>query len=128
MLNVNIMSLYQLLVPLLACIMLISGASRYRRHEKTLREFLGWIVVWVGLALVAVFPHPIVRLIEQVTGIKSGLNAIIFFCLVVLFYAVFRLMMQIERLEQSLTELVRKEALKDAESAIKNAKCKSKNV
>ncbi|MDD4351682.1 MAG: DUF2304 domain-containing protein [Candidatus Gracilibacteria bacterium] len=105
------MSIYQFLVPVLAMIMIVIGASRYQRREQTLREFILWVLVWLGLSLISIFPHEVIKFIEKVTGIKSGINALLFFAIVVLLYAVLRLFIRLERVEQDVTKIVRKDAL-----------------
>jgi len=107
------MSIYQFLVPLLAIVMMMVGVSRYQRREKTLREIVLWTLFWLSLSLISIFPRYVIKFLEHVTGIKSGINALLFFSLVVLLYTVLRLSMRIERIEQDITKIVRKQALEE---------------
>lgn len=107
------MSPYQFLVPALALVMVSIGISRYRRQQQTAREFIGWSLVWLIFAGVALYPDPVVKTLERVTGLKSGINALIFFFLLVISYIVLRMLIRLEKIEQDITKLVRKNAIKD---------------
>ena len=113
-------SLYQLLVPLFACIMIGRGISKYRRHQQTVRELISIITIWFAISLTAVFPDFVMRWLSLVTGIKSGLNALIFFTLIILIYGLLQLLIKFEVTERTITDLVRKIALREFETKRKN--------
>jgi len=104
-------SLYQLLVPLFALFMIAKAISRFLRTEQTGRELFIWLLIWSSISLVALFPNATVILFAQITGVKSGINALIFFGLVLLIYGFLQLFIMLENHEKHLTELVRKIAL-----------------
>ena len=103
-------SLVALLTPLFSLLMIFRAFSLYSKKKQTWRELLAWVVVWGGIGYVAWNPTILDRLPPMV-GIKSGVNVLIFFGFVVLFYAVFRLLVKVEELERKLVEVVRKQAL-----------------
>jgi len=104
-------SLYQLLVPLFAALMIAKAVSQFLRHRRTLRELCVLCTIWSGVSLVAVFPDFSMHWLSKFTGIKSGFYALIFFTLVVLVYGFLQLLIKMEDNERTLTELVRKIAL-----------------
>jgi hypothetical protein len=104
-------SLYQLLVPLFSLFMIAKAISRFLRTEQTGRELFIWLLIWSSISLVALFPNSTVILFAQITGVKSGINALIFFGLVLLVYGYLQLFIMFENHEKHLTELVRKIAL-----------------
>lgn len=106
-------SLYQLLVPAFAAIMLLRVGSNYLRGEQSLRELLTWAAVWLLISLIALFPDFSIRSFARVTGAKSGLNALIFFVLIVLSYGCLKLYVVYEHQERKMTELVRRLAIRD---------------
>lgn len=108
-------SLYQLLVPLFALLMMAKAISRFLRHVMTGRELAVWVTIWVGISLVALFPDTAISWFAYVTGIKSGINALIFFALVMLLWGFLRVYVMLEDHERQLTELVRKIALEGVE-------------
>ena len=74
-----------------------------------------WVIFWLTIMLLAVVPNEISFKIADLLGFKSNVNAIIFVALGLLFLLVFYLSSTIERLENQITELVRKMALEDKE-------------
>lgn len=106
-------SMYKLLVPLFSVCMIAKAASRFRRHQRTLRELVVWIIIWSGISFAALFPDFTMYWFTVLTGIKSGFYAIIFFMLVLLSYGYLTLFVKLEDTERMLTELVRKLALRE---------------
>lgn len=106
-------SLYQLLVPAFAAIMLLRAGSEYLRHRRSLRELAMWTAVWVGVSLVALFPDFSIRSLARLTGTKDGLNALVFFVLIVLSYGCLRLYVRLDAQQRTITGLVRRLAIRD---------------
>ena len=65
-------SLYQLLVPLFAVLMIAKAVSQFLRHRRTLRELFVLCTIWSGVSLVAIFPDFSMHWLSRLTGIKSG--------------------------------------------------------
>lgn len=105
-------SLYQLLVPAFAAVMVLRVGSNYLRGQQSLRELLSWAAIWLTVSLVALFPEFSIRNFALVTGAKSGLNALIFFVLIVLSYGCLKLYVLTEHQERQLTELTRHLAIR----------------
>lgn len=105
-------SLYQLLVPAFAAVMVLRVGSNYLRGQQSLRELVVWAAVWLTVSLVALFPDFSIRSFARVTGAKSGLNALIFFVLIVLSYGCLKLYVLTEHQERKLTELTRHLAIR----------------
>ena len=106
--------IYQWLALIFCLTMLAKSWSHFLRKEKSLRELIAWHIVFVGMGLIAISPSTVEK-VAQITGFKSGINAIIFLSLAVLFYLVFRLVNVIENMEKKFTKLVRKLALKESD-------------
>lgn len=113
-------SIYQLLLPLVSLLMILRAISRFGRARLSGRELLFWVLFWLLVSIAAIFPEVTINTISTVTGIKSGINALIFFALVVLAYASLYLFVQQEKIQRQLTDLVRAQALRDFEDE-KNA-------
>ncbi len=105
-------TIYQLLTPLFAILMILKGISRFKRGEMSIRKFILWVLVWGGISTLALFPQ-FVKIAADLTGLESGINALIFFGFIFLFYIVFRLFIIVEHLEREITEIVRKKAIED---------------
>ena len=105
-------TIYQLLTPLFAIVMLLKGVSRLKRGEMSVRKFILWVLIWGGISVLTVYPQ-FVQFFGNITGLESGINALIFFAFILLFYLVFKLFIVVEHLEREITNIVRKKAIED---------------
>ncbi len=105
------LEIYQWIVPLIALYYLYRIIHQIRTGKKTIQNAIIWIVFWLFVILLAVLPNGLTSKIAHFLGFKNNVNALIFSCLGLLFILVFQLSSSINRLEQNLTQLVRKLAL-----------------
>ncbi|PCJ56084.1 MAG: hypothetical protein COA79_19885 [Planctomycetota bacterium] len=103
-------SFYQLLTPAFSILLIFHAISRYSRSEQTFKELLVWTFVWSSMALVAIYPELFVSFAEK-AGFRNGVFGIVFFCIILVFFIVFKLLLFIERLERKLADVVRHIAL-----------------
>ncbi len=103
-------SLVALLTPLWCVLMLFRAFSYARVGRLRFRSAFLWTVLWVGIGVVALWPSVLDR-VPEIVGIKSGVNALIFFAFVLLFSAFFHVMARVDDLESRLVESVREQAL-----------------
>jgi hypothetical protein len=109
--------IYQIAVLLLAVFMIAQGIVRFAKGtaNQTLLKLLVRILVWGGMAIVALSPNFSFWMAEAL-GISGNINAVILTGFILVFLMIFKLLSAIERLEQQMTEVTRKEALKEIES------------
>jgi len=105
--------IYQWLVPLIGLIYIFRTVRQYLRKKRSVRNMAVWVIFWLTIILLAIVPNEISFKIADLLGFKNNVNAIIFVALGLLFLLVFYLSSTIERLENQITELVRKMALED---------------
>lgn len=84
----------------------------FKRGQLDQRKLFWWIFLWFAIGAVIWQPE-ITSLLASYLGIGRGVDAALYFSVVALFYALFQLSRKTDRLERSLTELVRRLALKD---------------
>ncbi len=70
------------------------------------------IIVWGGMCTIALFPKA-TNILADIFGLKGNINAVILTGFLLIFLIIFKLLSAIERLEQGLSEVTRKEALKE---------------
>ncbi len=94
--------------------MIYKGISSYIKGEagQTLLKVSVRVIVWGGMALIAVFPE-FTRIVAKIIGIEGNINAVILTGFLLIFLMIFKLLSAIEKLEQGLSEVTRKEALKE---------------
>ena len=103
--------IFQIIVPLIALFFATGLVLRYRKSKITIYEMAIGISFWLSALLVALFPDFFSVKIAQLFGIESNVNAIIFFCIGLLFFIQFKMYFVIRKQEKNLTELTRKLAL-----------------
>jgi len=108
---------YQIVVTAIAMAMIYQGIGNYikGRNHPTFLKLAVRIVVWGGMATVALFPA-ITFWAARVIGIEGNLNAVILTGFILVFLMIFKLLSAIERLELQISELTRKDALKNLET------------
>ena len=115
-LYLTIMLLYKFIVPFVALAFIVYSLNQYKQGKNTLLESLLWSLIWLAIASLAIFPDFITERLAQIFGIKSNINAIIFLGLGILFFIQYNLFVAIKRQNKTITELVKKIALKDQEN------------
>ncbi len=75
-------------------------------------EAFGWSVVWIAAIAVVLLPQT-TTVVANFFGVGRGVDFIIYASVITLFFLVFKLFVAIDGFERKLTDLVRKDALKD---------------
>lgn len=106
--------LYQVVVVFVAVLMIYQGIGNFVKGKggQTFLKLSIRIVVWGGMVLVAAFPS-FTNFLANVIGMEGNMNAVILTGFILIFLMIFRLLSAIERLEQNISEVTRKEALKE---------------
>ncbi len=98
-----------------AILLLASLAVRYRRGRMSLRKAMFWAAPWVFLAVVMLSPS-LADAVAMRLGLEdaNGIDLVVYLGIAVAFFFLHRIFLRIDRLEQSLTRLVRHQALSEA--------------
>lgn len=107
--------LFQIIIPILAVLFILSSASKIKRDTSSFGLILPGILFWLGASLLAIFPDIISNRIAALFGIKSNINAILFFCIGLLFWIQYNQFIEIRKLKKELTIFTRKEALDNSD-------------
>jgi small membrane protein len=107
------MPLIQILIVGFALYALSRAVLRFRAGELHLAETAVWALFWAGVIVVAVRPETSSRAAELL-GVGRGADLVVYLSVIALFWLVFRLFVRIERMERSITRLIREIGLKDA--------------
>jgi hypothetical protein len=106
--------IYQIIIVLISALMIFQGLKNYLNGKsgQTLYKVFLRIVVWGGMATVAMFPSTL-TLLAKTLGIMDNMNAVILTGFLLVFLMIFKLLSAIERLEQDMSEVTRNETLKE---------------
>ncbi len=110
----NSLHLYQIAITVLAALMIFQGTKKFiqGKQGQTFLKLFVRIVVWGGMALIALFPD-LSNFLAQIIGLQGNINAVIMVGFIFIFLIIFKLLSAIERLEQQLSELTRKDSLEE---------------
>lgn len=104
---------YQVVVPLFSCLMMVYAWNLVVRQKKTIWEGALWTLFWFAIAYISLVPSSL-QYLSSITGIKKNENAATITAIGVLFFMMFYFIIRLEEMEQRMTKIVRKQALKDA--------------
>jgi hypothetical protein len=105
-----------MLIQVVVTIFVLFAASRillqYKNEHVGIGPLLFWLLIWGGVLVVVYWPDLIDRL-ASIFGVGRGIDVLVYFSLVLLFYLIYRIYIHLENLERQITKLVRHDALKD---------------
>ncbi len=112
---------YQIVIVGISSIMLFQGIKEFVKREagQTFVKLMVRLIVWGGMVLVAIYPD-FTRLMANIIGIEDNINAIIMTGFLFVFVLIFKLLSAIEKIEQNVSELTRKEAMSELYDKIKS--------
>lgn len=113
--------LYQVVITAISAVMIYQGIDNFFRGKtnQTFLKLFVRIIVWGGMALIGIFPD-FSNMVAKFVGIEGNVNAVILIGFILIFLIIFKLLSAIEKLEQEISEVTRKEALKDLEESSRN--------
>jgi hypothetical protein len=109
------LEIYQIIVPFAGALFILGLLRRFWMSKASWQEALVGGTFWLGIILFALFPDFFSNLIARIFGIKSNINAVIFFCIGLIFFIQYRLFFMLKKQETALTTLTRRLALEDAQ-------------
>lgn len=104
--------LLQIVGSLLILVIVIRLFLRWRSKRLSLGEFLLWSLLWLVILAVVLFPG-ITFIPANWLGISRGVDLLVYSSIILLFLLVYKLFAKTEEIEQELTALVRKLAIRE---------------
>ena len=108
----NLIIFFRFILVLVALIFTFGAFTKYvkRQNGQTIFKLLANSIVWISIAVFAIFPK-VTHTISENLGFGESLNTLIFIGFVFVFIILFKIINVIERTERNISEIVRKEAL-----------------
>lgn len=100
----------QIVAIIFALWMIYFSFLHYRRKEFTLKELILWMILWIGLIVIVIFPGS-VNFILKTFSITRTFDLVVIVAIVVITGITFRNYIIIRRLEKRIEDFVRKESL-----------------
>lgn len=103
----------QLLLTAIILFVMLRSYQAYKKKNLSERFILVWTGFWIGV-LVLIYQKDFVSRLANSLGISRGVDLIIYLSLIVLFFLIYKIFILINIYDEKLTQLVRKNALKEA--------------
>jgi hypothetical protein len=97
----------------LAAIAISKSYIDFRSRLESLKIFLFWVVTWLVIVVVALFPSIVAYIIGSFGEGRAGLGTFFGMGLVFLYFLTYRIYVKIGRVEQKLMKTVQELALRD---------------
>lgn len=120
--RIDSLHLYQAIIIAISAIMIVQGFNKFIKGKsgQTFYKFALRLFVWGGMGTITLYPS-ISYKIARFIGIEGNVNAVILTGFILVFLMIFRLLSAIERLEQQITEVTRKDAIKELHNKEQNS-------
>jgi len=106
--------LIQIILILFIIFAVIKVALRYKDKVISLQEFVIWTIFWFLVGFVIIIPES-TAYVASLVGVGRGVDLVIYVSILLLFYAGFRILVRLDKIEKNITQIVRREALNQSE-------------
>lgn len=104
---------YQIIILCFFVLILFSLLYSVYIKKRTKKEFLFWFTILIILSIMVLLPTIFLDKIRFITGFESGINAIFFISIILLFYINFKLLNMIYNFNEKQSKIIRQETLRD---------------
>ena len=108
------MNIYRILLIIVSLTVVTNSIIKFimRQSGQSVFKVLSALVIWIPILFISFNPS-YAYVMSKKLGFGDNLNTLIFMGFIAVFMIIFKLISIIEKLEQNITEIIRKEALKD---------------
>jgi len=105
--------MWQQLLALVVIIFFLSRLFRQKRQKHlSYNEFLLWLIFWLLALAAIIFLKPLDQFVKWLGFSGSGINLLLYLVVLALIYLVFRLRLQLAKLDRNLSALNEEISLK----------------
>lgn len=108
------MNVIQVLILLFIVYVLVGLGLRVKKRDLTSIMFSLLVLFWGIVGFVVIFPE-ILDKIADVVGVGRGVDVALYVSVLILFYGMYRIYVRLEKIDRSMTELVRKMSINTSE-------------
>lgn len=102
--------LFQLGIILFAIVVILRTYGQYKKEHVSRYWLIAFSCLWTIVIVAALVPKGTDR-IAQMVGVERGADLFVYVAVLILVYAVYRLLVRVQHMHQEITELVRQIAL-----------------
>lgn len=79
---------------------------RFKKNDITIQELILWSILWLVVAGATLVPRE-TDTIAQFVGVERGADLLVYLSILVLFFAVFKIIVKLEKIDRDITKIVR---------------------
>jgi len=106
------MTLIQFLIAGLIILFLIKTVSDFKKKRISSSNFLFWFFLWLIILITAFIPQ-VTNFLAELIGAKRGTDVATYFSILIIFFILFKILSRLERINQEITEIVRRITFKE---------------
>ncbi len=108
------MRVLQFLIIIFSIFVLLKARKRYKQNELSERVFVLWLLFWLSVIFITLWPRT-TDFIAQTLGIASGrgVDLAVYVSVPILYYAIFRIIAKLDRIEKNQTKIIRHIAISE---------------
>lgn len=108
------MTLIARIIAILLGVIVISKVYLdYKKKNTSLTVFFFWMIAWLGIIVISLYPIMIERINRAIGEDSTGLTAFFAISFVFIFFVVYRVYAKANRLEKMISEIVIKLGMRD---------------
>lgn len=104
----------KIIAIVLGLVAITKSVLEYRKRQESFTVMAVWVVIWVVIIGLALYPAVIDSTIEYFSGRRGTIGQIAGLGFVLVLFVVYRVYLKAHRLDQKITKLVRRIALYEA--------------
>jgi len=105
--------LLQIIVSVIVLVIIKGWFDRFKKQAVGMWQFIGWLVLWIGVAVVFWLPQTASYLAFNL-GIGRGVDLAVYCSILLIFYLLFKIFLRLDKQQSDLTKVVRYVAIKEA--------------
>jgi hypothetical protein len=109
---------FQISIVLFALLIIVRTYGQYKKEIVSRYWLLAFSALWTVIAIAAIIPRATDR-VAQAVGVERGADLFVYAAVLVLLYAVYRLFVRTQKMQEEITELVRQIALQHPKVPVK---------
>lgn len=107
------MTILKILSLILGLVVITKTIHDYKKKKESFIMFLFWMIIWIAIIILGMFPLLIDRINLIIGGAGSGVNTFIGAAIVFLFFITYRVYTKANRIERQIHDMVMKLGLKN---------------
>jgi hypothetical protein len=102
----------QLIIDLVVVFFLVNLLLKLKQDRINLGSFIFWLIFWLATLLIINWPQSS-SYFARILGVGRGVDVIIYFSIIILFYFIFYFTLKLRKIEHEITQVVRKIAISE---------------